>query len=482
MFTFHTVKVILLRYQIIYVFLLVSLTQAQPDTLWTTEVGGNNRDKCYSAALTSDNGFLLGGTTYSPENGMIYGVAKIDSAGEEQWFCGFGGPRADQGRAVIETTDGLYLISGESNSFGNGLSDGFVIKLSLDGDSIWARLYSGDANGKFRDGIATEDGGYVMTGTLSGNIWLLKADVDGEVEWERTYQVGNSNLPYAVTRTSDRGFALAGASGVVNVGRNYFLIKTDSLGNEEWTGTYGTEASEFCKAVVQTDDDGFLMVGSRNRPGTPHYDFYIVRTDDKGELLWDRIYDRQRDDLCESVIKKPDGGFVLAGWEYRFPRDYLIIRIDSAGEILWMGEYGGEEEEYCYDILALDDGGYAFAGYSNSFLPGSDDLWLVRTEPDPVSVPRLIDPTYSYSFTLHSPYPNPFNSTASISYSIPFYSHVSLSVFDLSGRRAATLVDECTQPGIYGTTLKSNNMASGTYFIRLQSAKTTQSYKIVLLK
>ena len=273
-------------------------------------------------------------------------------------------------------------------------------------------------------------------------------------------------------------------------GSDYFLVKTDSLGNEEWNQAYGTEANDYGYDVIHTRDGGFLLGGytySQYFQG----DYYIVRTDSEGDILWERIYSDDElgiHGLLKSVIQVEDGGFVLAGDGGRIrPRnhdDFLIIRTDSLGEILWYTAYGGRGTEWCYEALATPDGGYAFAGITQSMGATGNNFWLLKTTPDPLLVPRLVDPNYAcpHEFVLHSPYPNPFNSATKIEFQLPFRTHVNLTIHDQLGKQVAILLDQSLSPGTHEVQWETSNEPSGPYICMFDADGFRISRQVLLVK
>ena len=216
-------------------------------------------------------------------------------------------------------------------------------------------------------------------------------------------------------------------------------------------------------------------MGGYSNFAEPYGEYYAVRTDSEGELLWERHYGTPGgySDIMYSVLQTEDGGFILAGisggYRPRNDEDFYIIRTDSSGEVLWTIGYGGLRGEENCQVLATTDGGYAFAGSSRSFDGGSLDFWLMKTGPDPVTVPRLIDPSYPTEFVLHSPYPNPFNSTTRIAFQLPYPSRVNLSIHDQQGREVTVLLNQNLTSGTHEVQWQGEDQPSGMYFCMMDA-------------
>ena len=109
-------------------------------------------------------------------------------------------------------------------------------------------------------------------------------------------------------------------------------------------------------------------------------------------------------------------------------------------------------------------------------------MWLVKTDPDPVSVPPESFIPHPSIFILSPAYPNPFNSTASIRYGLPYPTHVLLQIYNPSGQRMGTLFEGFQHPGIHITTLKASCLPSGLYFVRLKAAGELFTQKVMLVR
>ena len=167
--------------------------------------------------------------------------------------------------------------------------------------TTWTQTYGGNDYDSVESVIQTSDGGYALTGRTrsfgsgSHELWIIKTDSLGNMEWNKTYGTGSS---YAIVQNSDEGYTIAGSR----------LIKTDSEGNMQWNRSGGVTS------MIQTSDGGYALAGYTNFVMGESADFWLVKTDEMGYRQWNRTYPRGAYDQAKSVIQTKDGGYALTGF------------------------------------------------------------------------------------------------------------------------------------------------------------------------
>jgi hypothetical protein len=216
-------------------------TDASGDTLWTRAYGGMGFDDGYSVQQTTDGGYIIAGWTSSFGAGDydVY-LIKTNPSGDTLWTRTFGGTGADFGTCVQQTTDSGYIIAGYTHSFGAESTDVYLVKTSESGDTLWTRTYGGTYGDEAGSVQQTSDGGYILTAWTESfgpgtpecdNVYLVRTDASGDTLWTRTYggmspECGNSAL-----QTSDGGYVVAGYTQSFGAGAmDVYLIKTDADG------------------------------------------------------------------------------------------------------------------------------------------------------------------------------------------------------------------------------------------------------------
>jgi hypothetical protein len=306
---------------------------------WRQTYGGAGNDQAWSLVNTSDEGYATAGLTYSYGAGWAdFWLVKTDACGHMQWNKTYGGIDQDWAQALVQTGDGGYALAGSTNSFGAGWYD----------------------------------------------FWLVKTDVNGNAQWNKTYGGAGNDQAWALVQTNDEGYAIAGYTTSFGVGGNdFWLVKTDSAGNVQWNKTYGGTNGDDAYALVQTVDGGYAMAGPTESFGAGSSDFWLVKTDADGSMQWNKTFGGISTDGATALVQAYDGGYALACRTYSFGAgsgDFWLVRTDADGTMQWSETYGGTSCDEAWALVKTSDGGYAMAGYTQSHGAGGNDFWLIKTD------------------------------------------------------------------------------------------------------
>jgi len=202
---------------------------------------------------------------------------------------------------------------------------------------------------------------------------------------------------YSVIQTGDGGYVLAGYTRSYGAGgHDFWLVKIDSAGNHLWNRTYGGAYYDEAYSTVQTSDGGYALAGTIYTFGSIYADEsygYLVKTDSLGNMEWSKTYGGTDYITAHSVVQADDGGFAVAGRTRYFGAgnsDAWLVKTDSLGNTQWRKIYGGTQDEWVNSVIQTDDGGYALAGYTDSFGAGGEDVYLVKTESSPSPVHDIV--------------------------------------------------------------------------------------------
>lgn len=201
-----------------------------------------------------------------------------------------------------------------------------------------------------------------------------------EVEWSYSFEEGEG---HAVEQTRDGGLILTGWSESGGAGSDVFLAKYDSAGSRLWQYNYRGYGYSDSHCVKEISGGGFIVAGETKSRDAYDHDVYVVRTDSKGLLVWEKMIGGARCDYAWSVQQTRDGGFILAGGTESYGAgiyDAYLIKMDAAGNVSWEKTYGAAASDCGYAVLQLDGGGYLIAGNAESFGAGDPDVYLLKTD------------------------------------------------------------------------------------------------------
>ncbi len=493
---------------LITIFMLASAgtIQAQPDSLWSRTYGGEGVDSCLGLIVTEDGGYALaGGTTSFDAGSEDFYLVKTSSEGDVQWSNRYGGEGWDQCRRVIQTEDGGYILAGVTIAPDSAYRDFMLVKTNRNGEQIWVETYGYLFNDDCHDVIQTADGGYALIGSYAGMdvpdaIWLVKTDDAGQIEWTQTYDNGDiQTYGFSLLQTVNGDYAILGSNmvwgdeGLDELSTRFVFV--NSGGDEVWAATYGSdEYIENPTSLVQADDGGFVICGlvgySHGGEGMDDMDYFLRKIDSEGNVQWHQTYGNdEQSEIVMSLIQLEGEGYVIGGvFSNEFggwgsgSGDFLMTRTNADGDVLWSRTFVGDATDFCMGVVATEDGGYALAGFTDSFGEGEYDFLLVKTGADPVSVPDIINPVLPEQISLFPAYPNPFNSTTTISYGLPSSDCVSVQLYNLSGERISTLFEGDQQAGVHSMTMSASDMPSGLYFAKLTSSSRTAVERLIVIK
>ena len=296
---------------------------------------------------------------------------------------------------------------------------------------IWQKTIGGSA-GDFSTAFeATEDGGYIMGGYSTSNasgdktenshggtdIWIIKIDVNGIIQWQKTIGGSGEDSLISIKQTTDGGYII-GAGSDSNIsgdktensrgGFDYWIIKLNSIGNILWQKTYGGAQPDFEVYVVQTSDGGYFaggysdsnISGDKTDPTNGQRDFWALKLNSTGNIVWQNsIGGALVDRAAAASFQTTDGGFLMCGQSNsnaggdktensRGGNDYWLVKIDPTGVVQWDKTIGGSTADILRDVIQSTDGGFLLGGYSTSNISGDKtenargdfDYWILKLD------------------------------------------------------------------------------------------------------
>ena len=427
--------------------------------------GGDSIDIGLSVQQTTDGGYILFGETNSFGNGGqdMY-LVKTDNYGNQLWYKTYGGPNWEYGISVEQTTDEGYILCGSYSGIGNDTMT--LIKTDAGGNEVWNKRYRGSVYRDVGQFVRqTTDGGFIAVGFtgpgFTEDIYVVKTDFNGNIQWSQTYGGAGRDLGECIRQTSDGGYVIFGQTNSFgHGGEDMYLIRTNSMGDTIWTKTYGTSSNEIGSSLYITTDHGFIMLGYQDTTGG---NLYLVKADSLGNEQWSNYYGGTGWDLGYCVQQTTDGGYVLAGRKENTSagtNDMYCVKTDNSGVIQWQYTYPkGILSDAC-SIQQTTDGGYILLGSTTDTTGGLNiDMYLVKINASGI---LSVHDENSESINV-SAYPNPFNDYATIEFDNHDSKEFSLKILNLQGQVVST-IDKITTEHVV---IERNNLESGLYFFQL---------------
>lgn len=452
---------------------------------WKRVYGGTGYDGGSTITPTSDGGYILGGTAQSNDwdvpatntDDNLW-IAKLNPQGQVQWKKTYGGSSFEGPSDIIQMADGSYVVGGTTRSNdgdvtnNHGLDDCWLLKLDTAGNLQWQKTYGGTGYEQLSKLIATNDGGFAFTALTSSN--------DGDV---------------------------TGSHG----GYDIWMVKTDVSGTIQWSRCYGGSAYEYSRGVIQTYTGDYVLLGqspSHDGDGafTDTTDIggcWVVKTDISGNIIWENQYGGTIGESAASLTTDNAGNYIIAASSNSNDgnvtghhgglnkADYWIFCLDTAGTLAWQRSFGGTDDEQAREITRLPDGNLAVIGdtYSNSngdvngsgyhygtetvnppnspaFTVNTGDFWMIKIG-SPNTTGMNEQALVSMSIA-----PNP----ASESFTVQAEGAVTIHVSDLAGR----IIYRDTFDNDMKRTVSVEGWAPGIYLVTVNTASGVAAQKLVI--
>jgi Tol biopolymer transport system component len=349
---------------------------------WVRTFEGPDYGAFFDIVLTEDGNVLAVGATnhlhVPPYSGDAL-LMKLTPDGDVLWERTWGGDGYEQAWSVALAEEGGGYIFGETDSYGAGGRDFFLLKITENGREDWFKTYGG-AGREWPYGMLPLSNGdlliYGFTEPGTGDDrdqYALRVGPDGEVIWEYTVASSSEELVIDALETADGDLVLA-----VIVEEDGGLVRLDADGNVLWTQRYELAGWQYASQIAQTDDGGFLLAGFSMSSGSRRQaDTWLARCTPTGELEWETTFgDAVHDDYATSLLRLKDGTYLIGG----IGNGMLLSRVDQDGNVLWQRSLVGQTVYGADGLIELEDGGYLVAGFIQITNGRSYDAILLRTD------------------------------------------------------------------------------------------------------
>lgn len=365
----------------------------QLDSAYIYTYGGTNDDYARQIIATKDSGYIVVGTTssFGVAQTDIY-IVKTDNNGVKEWSSRYGTPGIDWGYAIRQTYDNGYVVTGYTNQNAATGYDIYLLKIDSAGNVQWTKTIGGP-DWDFGYGIeVTPDSGYIICGKSysysngSSDVYIVKTNSSGDVLWQKNYGGTNAESANAIIRDRDNNYGIVGQTKSYGSGDDdLWIIKIDGNGDSLWTRLYGTPLYDAGNAIDTTLDGNFITNGTTNgfSPDSSS-DMMLIKTRSDGHWMWTRIHGAGQKTEKGSVVKQLPNGDIFDGGTtdaYGLGKTaYYMLRNDSQGNFLFGCAFGGTDYEEGYSVAVGKDNQIVFAGISNSYGCGLYDMYLARID------------------------------------------------------------------------------------------------------
>ncbi|MFC2150084.1 T9SS type A sorting domain-containing protein [Calditrichota bacterium] len=373
--------------------IVISSGYAQPYIDWSETYGGGGHETASDFVYTSDGNFAIGGISSSFQDGYNeLWFLLINKWGDELISNSYGGEGDDQCNVIIELAEGGYALGGLTYSFGEGSGDFWLLVIAENGDSLWAESYGGRESDHIKSLIQTDDGGFIMSGQTQsfgagGNdIWVVKTDDEGAIEWDETY--GGDGHEYGGDMLAvEDGFVILGTTNSEGAGRgDMWLIKIDEEGNVDWSQTYGGSGDDRGQKLIPIDG-GYALAGYTGSYGNGQTDYYLVITDEDGQEQLSEAYGGEANEFANGLTQTIDGGYCLVCQTTSFGEgsyDFWVVKVDAEGEMQWSTTYGNSNLNRPEGgVFQWRNGSFYIFGNTDLGEGNGRDLWVIQTTGDP---------------------------------------------------------------------------------------------------
>ena len=504
---------------------------AQPAIQWEKCLGGSSDDESRYIYQTNDGGYIVSGISYSHDGNLDNSnhgsawIVKLNSNGVIQWEKSYGDSVDDQPKSIIQTSDGGFIFTGNTGNSAminfHGLEDVWVCKLNDTGGVQWSKCYGGSQSDYGESIVQTTDGGYILAGqtnSIDGDVssnhgdydaWVVKLNDTGAIQWSKCYGGFNGDAAFVIVKTLDGGYIFSAntlsTDGDVT-GNLYsssdagWVVKLNNAGTIQWEKCYGGyNGGTNAYSILQTSEGGYLLGCntfatngdvSGNHGGT---DYWVVKLTDTGDVQWQKCYGGSDEDIGNTVVQTTDGNYAMDGYSKSTDGqvtgnhgldDYWVVKFDTNGTLLWEQSYGGILEEQAHYMIATNDNGLAITGVSTEnsddvtgYHGGQADYWVVKLNPD--SMVGINEIKNKGNIVV---YPNPVSSTLTIRNLSPAGAgRNEIEITDVFGRTVYSQL--ITHNSSLITQIDVSGFSNGIYYWRIISGnEVPPNGKIVVLK
>ncbi|NIR51354.1 tandem-95 repeat protein [candidate division KSB1 bacterium] len=455
---------------------------------------GDEEDRPAAMALDTDGAVYVVGKSLNSMGDFDYIVLKYDTNGNFLWKQRHNGPGngRDVATALAVNQFGDLYMTGESWSADSGF-DYLTLKYDSDGNVLWQQRYNGADNGEDKAAaVGLDPAGNIC---VTGKSWnsetgfdyvTLKYDSEGTLLWQKRYNgpKNDDDEATAIDSDSEGNVYVTGSSWGLGTDVDYATLKYDTNGEFLWLQRFNGpgDGEDRATALVLDSSDNLYVTGQSwdTEEGLGYTTLRYLPGD--GMPRWFQRYDGASadDDKPMDLAVDRTSNICVTGLS---DGDYGTLKYDPHGSLIWEQRYNGPQNGFDQaTAMVVDNSGniYVTGGSEN---PGTaEDFATVKYTPFATSIQEPHSSAKPEMFELEQNYPNPFNPSTTITFSLSHSAHVHLIIFDLLGKKVATLVDGKFRSGRHKIHWDATGLPSGLYFYRIKIKGLTKTRKLILLQ
>jgi len=468
--------------------------------LWQYLFNGfaNSVDQPYGSCIDEAGNCYVTGFTADSNSVIKIVTIKINSTGNEVWRKVFLPPASSQGlgNCILIDSDNNIVTAGSIKRT-NGSFRLTLLKYSPAGDLLDTAFFNvTSSSSEAPVSLCTDNASniYVLgtTNAVSGydDILMLKYDNGFNLKWQHTFSgtAVASDQPKQILHTDDNKLAVLAAVNNLSTGYDYGMYRFDTnaalIMQYVYNGTGNDQDIPFAMAIDAANNI-HVTGSSRNADTLGSEDFFTIKIDPTGTLLWQKRYNGVGAGIDYGISIAVDNmGNVFAGGtaeSHDYHVQYALLKYGPTGDLLWLEEYSAIEnhEDFLYTVAVNNNRDIFVTGISFDSLSDYDIATIKYSEPIGITpISNIIPKVHS----LGQNYPNPFNPTTNIGFRLRHYGFVSLKVFDITGKEVSVLLEQALTPGVYNVDFDAGNLGTGIYFYRLETSSFSQTRKMMLIK
>jgi len=468
-----------------FIFSTLSVANAQDAIM----LGTKQEDIANSLTAYGGKYYIAGTSRKDEKSAKDYYILCLNADGTIASEALYGFQHHDVGSQVLVDSQGVFVI-GSAYDFGFPNVDMHLFKLGKNGLPEWEKFYGTQYQDMGFDVIRTSDGGFAMIGYSNtqldgGDFFFVKADSNGEMQWEKLFGPKYVDYGFSLLENKEGDYMLAGTeNGFYNPTQTDFsthdadilLIKTDNSGELKWYKTFGGNGHDWAKDIILAPEGGYFVCGSTQSYGSGSFDVFLMKVDESGNEEWMKTFGGPEFEYGESVQISEDNMLYMIGtsasYSGNLKPDQFLIKTNLDGDIIWTKTFGGLGSDYGTDLICTPDSGCMYTGWTDQGSHGRSDIVLCKVSKD--GNPEVISAysPFNDSLELIQVFPNPVQNKISVKITSKNEGNFKFSLFDINGKKVfednVTLntINEFSPsvlPGIYFYTVinKGDNIFRG---------------------